>query len=246
MSYDSASASGIQNAADDTFGTVMSDIAEEFGLHLDPHKVAFCGRRFRDSIDDLNRKKLWRFNLIASEDINTVPGEETIQMPSDLWRIYSTRKQDSIDYRLDNVQQDTMDTVFQTQNQIRGYPYVAANFNIYRDGTIRLFPTPDAIYTIRLRYFRLIPKPVSPKDMIDMPRPYQQVPKYAAMAKVASFIGNRSAMQFWVSAFQDAYDDMNRSDEDLGDEVLRFINIEEIVAHFDMNPSVRPRMYDFY
>jgi hypothetical protein len=247
MSYDTAAATGLTpGRGDETFGAMASDVAEEFGLDLDPKKVAFCGRRIRDTLDDLNRKKLWRFNLVQAADIPTVPGESTITVPSDLWRLYSTRKSDDVDYKLDGVQQETFDVVFASQNQITGYPYAAVNFNIFRNGTIQLFPTPDGVYQITLRYFRLIAKPSGPKDFIDIPRPYQQVPKYGAMAKVAAFVQQASAMAYWEGKFQEAYADMNRSDEDSGDENLRFINIEEMHRAGYMNPAVRPRYLDFY
>lgn len=236
----------VPGSGDETFGSLGADIAEEFGLHMDPQKVAFCKRRLRDAIDDLNRKKLWRFNLIQAADVTTTPGSATISVPADLWRLYSTRKSDATDYRLDGIQQDTMDVLFQSQSAITGYPYIAANFNIFRDGTLRLFPTPDGAYTITLRYFRLIAKPASDDDYLDLPRPYQQVPVYGAKAKVAALTQQATLMAFWSREFQQAYADMNRSDEESGDENLRFINIEELGQTGFVNPSVRPRMLDFY
>lgn len=247
MSYDSAETTGLTpGKGDETFRAMKNDVAEEFGLDLDPKKIAFCGRRIRDTIDELNAKKLWRFNLIQAADITTEAGEPTIEVPPDLWRVYNARKTDGIDYRIDSAQQDTVDLMFQSQNGITGFPYVATNFNIFRDGTIRLFPTPDSVYVITLRYFKLIGKPSADGDYLDLPRPYQCVPRYGAKAKVAAFLQQASAMAYWEGKYQEVYRDMNRSDEDTGDENLRFVSIEELGAYSYMNPSIRPRMLDFY
>ena len=229
------------------FQQVKSDIAVNFGLDNDPDKVAWIGRTFCDVIDDLNRKKLWRFNLIAGDEFQTVAGVSDYAIPSDLWGIYSTRKQDEIDFLMTGLRQRNLDVMFQSQNGITGYPYVTANFNLFRDGTIKLFPIPDAAYTMLIRYFKLIPYPTD-NGFLDVPRPYQSVPKYRTLSRVAEMLGQSSSALYWEALYQTAYDEMNSMDEDDGDEDLRFISIDEMRGRGTdyINPNVRPRFLDLY
>ena len=227
------------------FQDIKSDIAQYYGLDKDPDKVAWIGRQFFDVIDDLNRKKLWRFNLIAADEFDTVNGTADYAIPSDLWGIYSVRKEDEIDFLMTGLRQHNLDVMFQSQNGITGYPYTTTNFNLFRDGTIKLFPTPDAAYTMLIRYFKLITKPAD-DGYLDMPEPYQSVPKYGTLARVAKMLGEDPF--YWQGLFKEAYDEMNFMDEDDGDENLRFISIDEMRGRGTdyINPNVRPRYLDLY
>lgn len=229
-----------------TFGQIRTDIATYYGVDKDAEKEAFIGRILHDIIDDLNMKKLWRFNLIKSADITTVAGTSSYAVPADLWRMYSARKTDGIDFTLTGIQQSVFDTMFQSQGGISGFPYAHVDFNIYRDGTFQMFPAPDGAYTISLRYFKLIGKPSAASDTFDMPPPYQVVPKYGALARLGQLTGQTTTAQLWEAKFQESYRDMNTMDEDMGDEVLRFMNIEEMNPYSYMNPNGRPRYLDFW
>jgi len=229
-----------------SFGQMKLDIAAYYGMDKDAEKVALVGRMIHDLIDDLNMRKLWRFNLIKAADITTVSGTADYAVPSDLWRIYSTRKSNDIDFLISGMQQASFDVIFQSQNQITGYPFVRADFNIFRDGTIKLFPTPDGVHTITLRYFRLILKPVGDTELLDLPSPFQVVPKWGALAQLAAFVGHPT-VGYWQGKYEKAYADMNKSDEVLEDEDLRFVSIEEIAGRDGyMNPGRRPRLLDFF
>ena len=225
--------------------SIVTDIAMYYGLDKDDEKLDWILRQFGDVIDDLNRRKLWQFNLIESATINTVKGTGSYSVPSDLWRIYSTRKTDDIDYTLSNLRTHTFDLIFQNQNSIQGFPYANVQFNIFRDGTISLFPVPDAAYDIVLRYFKLIDKPQM-EETLDMPSHFISVPKYGTLARVAMLVGENPS--YWEAKHQEAYETMKDSDEEFGDEDLRFINTEEFEARIGsyLNPNVRPRYLDFY
>lgn len=228
------------------FATLKRDIATYYGMDQDPNKEPFIGRIVNDIIDDLNMKKLWRFNLVKAADITTVAGTSNYSVPTDLWREYSIRKTNGVDYTLTALQQRTFDTLFQSQSAITGFPYCRVDFNIYRDGTFQLWPTPDGAFTISLRYFKLITKPTADTDTLDMPPPYQVVIKYGALARLGALTGETTTAQLWEAKFQEAYRDMNRADEDMGDEDLRFINTEEQFRWNYINPGARPRWLDFY
>lgn len=230
-----------------TFKTLKSDIATYFGMDKDPEKDAFIGRIVHDIIDDLNSKKLWRFNLIKAATITSTAGKPDYALPADLWQLYSVRKEDDIDYQLTTLRERQFDVLFQSQNNIDGFPYVTALFNIYRDGTLRLFPTPDSTYQFTLRYFQLITKPSSDGEPLDMPSPFQVVCKYGALARLAALVDSRT-VGYWENKFGEAYQDANARDEDTGDEDLRFMNVEEMDARnmAFINPALRPRYLDFY
>jgi len=227
------------------FSTLKTDIATYYGLDKDPDKVGWIGRQAHDVIDDLNRKKLWRFNLIASDNITTVSGTDTYSLPSNLFKLYSVRKQDSIDFLLSGLEQRMFDILFQSQSGITGYPYLNVSFNLFRDGTLKLFPTPDGTYTILIRYFRLISKP-GDDEFLDIPEPYQSVLKYGTLARIAMLVGEDP--RYWEGKFQEAYQEMNLADEDDGDQDLRLINIDEIRSRGTdyLSPNVRPRFLDLY
>jgi hypothetical protein len=230
-----------------SFGTMKRDIATFYGLDKDREKEEWIGRLCHDIIDELNMKKLWRFNLITAADITTVSGTSSYTLPTDLWSLYSVRKTDDIDYNLTTMRQHTQEILFESQNSISGYPYVNVVFNIYRDGTIKLFPTPDGVYTISVRYFKLVGKPAVDSDTFDMPPPYQVVIKYGALARLGQMVGETRSATMWERKYQEVFFDMNHRDEDIGDEDLRFVNIEELAVRDSyVNPALRPRFLDFY
>jgi hypothetical protein len=193
------------------FGALKRKIATFFGLDRDSSKEAWIGELVKDVIDDLNRKKLWRFNLIEASDFSSVAGTSSYDLTtiaSDIWKVYNLRKSSDVDYTLTTVRQSVFDALFQSQSGITGFPYVRTDFNIYRDGTLDMFPTPDGVYTFTLRYFKLIGKPSGDENTLDMPTPYQNVPAYGALARVAAMVGHHtlgyweallSVLAFWTS-----------------------------------------------
>lgn len=233
-----------------TLGQMATDVATFFGLDKNPEKDAFIRRVIHSIIDDLNRKKLWGFNLITASDFSSVAGQATYSLASiasNLWRVYNLRKSSGVDYTLTGIRESLFDTLFQSQSGITGFPYVRVNFNIYRDGTLKLFPTPDAVYTFTLRYFRLIPHPNGDGTFLDMPSPYQSVVEYGACARIAA-LSNSETLGYWQGLFDRSYEEMNEMDENQGDEDLRLINIEEMDSRAAgwANPGLRPRFLDLY
>lgn len=245
----SSAGSGVTpSAGDTTFGQMKSDVAAFYGMDQDSAKTALAGRVIYDIIDELNMKQVWIFNLVTSPDIVTVQGTSTYTLPTDFWKTYNARKTSDIDYQLDIVRQKQFDTMFVSQNNINGYPYVVVIRNTFRDGTVQLFPIPDAGYTFNIKYFKFITKPASDTTYLDLPTPYQVVLKYGALSRFGALNHQADLMQYWQRLFDQAYADMKASDEDLGDETaLRMMNIEEIAGRSSyINPSVRPRAYDMF
>lgn len=228
-----------------TFGQVKTDVAMNFGVDQDPERVSLIGRMIHLVIDDLNRKKLWQFNLVKAADITTVANTTAYSVPADLWRLYSARKADSSDYRLVHMEEDQKDIIFQAQLNITGQPFVYTNFNIFRDGNIILFPAPDSAYTITLRYFRLIGKPASDGEYFDVPPSFQSVIEYGANVKMAAFTES-DTLGFWKGEFEQAYHEMKEMDEDPGDEVLRFVHANEIDRYSFVSPAARGKFLDIY
>jgi hypothetical protein len=247
---DSSSAgSGVTPAAGDTtFGQMKSDVAAFYGMDQDSAKVALAGRVIFDIIDELNMKQVWIFNMVTSAPIVTVSATSTYSLPTDFWKAYNARKTSDIDYQLDIIRQKQFDTMFVSQLNINGYPYVLVIKNTFRNGTVQLFPVPDAGYTFTINYFKFITKPASDTSYLDLPTPYQVVLKYGALSRFGALNHQPDLMQFWQKLYDQAYADMKASDEDLGDEVdLRFMNVEEIAGRSSyINPSVRPRAYDMF
>ncbi len=234
-----------------TLGQMVTDIATMFGLQGATDKEAMIRRIIHSIIDDLNRRKLWRFNLLTAADFTSTSGDGTYDLTTiapDLWRVYSLRKTSDIDYLLTGVQQRLFDTIFQSQNSITGYPYIRHEFNLYRDGTLRLFPVPDGVYTFQLRYFRLIPHPNGDGTFLDMPSPYQSVVEYGACHRAAAMADQKQHVRdYWKGEYEQAYQEMNEQDEWSDEEDLRMIHVEELSARGSyLSPNARPRWLDLY
>lgn len=233
------------NTGRQQFSQLRQDCLSYVGLDGDARLDALAGRFLHDIIDDLNRRKLWKFNLIQAADITTSAGTATYPVPADLWQIYSVRKADSVDYLMTSMQPRQFDIMFQSQNAITGYPYIRTHFNIYRDGTFKLFPTPDGAYTVVLRYFRLIPKPTQDGETLDVPPPYQSVIKYGLLARLAVF-ANHPRLDYWEAKFEQGYKEMNRADEHQDDAMLRLASMQETSKFAYLNPNARVRYADWY
>ena len=233
-----------------SYGAMKTAVCAYFGLDGDSTKELQAGQMIHDIIDDLNMRKLWRFNLYQASDFTSVAGTAAYNLSTVaplLWKVYSLRKSSDGDYMLTGINQGSFDILFQSQAGITGFPYVRNEFNIFRDGTITMFPPPDGAYTFTLRYFRLIAKPTDDSAGLDMPPPYQVVPYYGAIAQMAALVGHETR-SFWETKYERAYTMMNRRDEDVSDEPLRFISTEELASRSlsFLNPSSRPRFLDFF
>jgi len=232
-----------------TLATLRGDIATIAGVKDDPAMEALATKFLNDIIDDLNRRQVWLFNLVTSPDITTTPGERDYDIPTDFLRIYNARKTDSIDYQLSILGQKSLDTLFQSQRDISGYSYALTIKNSFRDGTVNLFPAPDAAYTISINYFKLIGRLTQDNDTLDLPIHYESVVTNGAQAKMMATLSQFEAAKYWSDLYNTDYQYMKRADEDsAGDEDLRLVNIEEIAArgmNF-LNPAARPRAYDLW
>jgi len=233
---------------DVTFAQMKSDVAAYYGMDGDPIKEALAGRAVRDAIDDLNRKQVWNFNLVESAAIPTQATVATVALPTDFWKTYNARKSDSIDYTLTTLQQGVQDRMFQSQANITGFPYVFTIRNTFRDGTVQLFPVPDGVYQIKIRYFKLIVRPSADSDVLDMPQPYQGVPKYGALARFGALNQQPENVRYWQTMFEQGVSEMSKTDENTGDDDLRWVNIEEFYARglSYVSPNIRPRAFDFF
>ena len=229
-----------------TYKQMRYSILKDFGHDKDTEMDELCKLAIGEIIDRVNLKRRWKFNLIKASDITTSAGTSEYSVPSDLWGIYSTRKTDDIDFLISGLGQYTKDRIFMSQNNITGYPYVRTEFNIYRDGKIELFPIPDGVYTVSLRYFRLLLKPTVDDSPLDMASPYQAMIQAAARARFSLVSKDMNLYKAWDKEFQEIYLDAKLADEDVGDEDLRFINTEEGDRYSYVNPSVRPRWLDFF
>lgn len=242
-----ASATAVYPAGGDrSFAQLQYDVAVFYGMQNDSSKLALAGRIMNDIIDDLNRKQVWMFNVVTSSTIQTSQGVPTVSLPSDFWKVYNSRKTDAIDFTLDAVRQTTFDTRFQAQFNITGYPYCFVIKNTYRDGTVRLFPTPDSTYDIQIRYFKLIGRLTTPDSTLDLPRPYQPLIMYGARAQFGALNEKPDLAAYWDRKFEASYQEMKAADEFDGDENLRFMNVEEGMNPSYLSPNIRPRAYDLY
>jgi hypothetical protein len=242
-----ATASPTPSAGDDSYGSMKRQIAAIAGRQRDPKGLDLAGSFICDRIDDLNRMQVWDFNIVTSPDITTSVGVATYAIPGDFWKIYNTRKTDVIDFQLSTMRQRTFDTMFVAQRNIQGYPYILVIKNTFRGGTVTLFPTPSGAYTISLNYYKLIAKPSQDDDVLDIPQPYQGAVKYHAMMRMAALAGDQVSLGMYRELANAAYAQMNRSDDDIPDENLRFVQTEELSYRSSyQDPSVRPRAYDLW
>jgi len=232
-----------------TLAMLRGDIATIAGVKDDPAMEALAAKFMNDIIDDLNRRQSWLFNVVQSPDITTVPGQQEYDLPAEFLKIYNARKVDSLDYQLSVLGQKNFDTLFTSQRDISGYPYVLTIKNAFRDGTVSLFPAPDAAYTISINYFKLIGRLTQDNDTIDLPIHYESVVTNGAQAKMMATLSQFEAAKYWGDLFERDYQYMKRADEDnAGDEDLRLVNIEEIAARGMnwLNPAARPRAMDLW
>jgi hypothetical protein len=233
-----------------TLGQMVSDVAEWYGFSGDNEREGLCRRAIQGAVHDLNRKRLWRFNLIEAASFNTVVGTATYSLTTiapQLWRVYNLRNSSAPDYTLMGTQQGTYDMMFQSQSGVTGAPFARVDFNIYRDSTIKIQPAPDGVYSMTLRYFKVIDTPTDDTAGLDLPQPYQTIPKYQALYHMGLYVGSREADR-WKGEYEQGVKDMEMMDDDTGDEILRFYNVEEVMSNAAQygNLSSRPRYLDFY
>jgi hypothetical protein len=232
---------------------MRDDVCAFYGVDGDTKQEARAVRLIQEAVESLNRRKLWKFNLYTTASFNTAAGTSTYSlttMAPDLWKVYSLRKTDASGYSLTGMRQAVFDRVYPGQAGITGYPSIRVDFNIYRTGTLELFPPPDAVYPMLLRYFKLIARPTDLTAAIDMPQPYQNIPKYMAMSHMAQFVGDsaKSQGEYWKREYEQAYEEMKEMDEGVDDEMPRFITSQELEAYEGnyLNPASRPALLDFY
>lgn len=235
------------SAGDQTFGSMKADVAAIVGMHLNPKKLSLAGQFIRDCIDDLNRKQVWGFNLITSSPITTSNGVASYAIPSNFWKLYNTRKTNDTDYQFTTMRLKNFDTIFVSQRNIQGNPYIMVIKNTFRDGTVTLFPIPSGGQEVTINYYKLISKPASDGDFLDLPLPYQTVVKYSAMFRMAAHAKDREQTALYKELFGVGYAEMARADDDIGDEDLRFVNIEELADRAEYSDvASRPRAYDLF
>ena len=96
----------------------------------------------------------------------------------------------------------------------------------------------------------MIARPTDLNSFIDMPQPYQSIPKFLALSHMAQFVGDsaRSQGEYWKREYEQAYQEMNEMDEGVDDEHLRFVSGEEIaaMARSYINPNGRPAYLDMF
>ena len=237
--------------ADYTFGQMRSDVAGAFGMDGDFNKEALAGRYIQGCVDDMNMRQTWDFNIVSSPEIPTVAGQKDYSLVTyapDFWKTYNVRKTSDIDYMISTLRQKVFDTMVISQKNITGFPYLMTIKNGFRDGLVSLFPAPDTVYTFKLNYYKLIQRPGNDTSPLDLPPPYQRVPYWGACRMMALYNNQIALAVQYEKLYEQGLKTASHSDEDIGDEDLRFVNIEEIMSR-GVNwsqPGIRPRAYDFF
>jgi hypothetical protein len=138
-----------------------------------------------------------RVNLIqplqGNATIETSAGVDTYDLPADDIRIHSLRDTETGE-SLDDVGIDAVDQSVASQ----GRP---AAFALW-EGQLRLYPTPDGVYTLELRYERDYGLLAADGDVLPLPDAYADLAVNYARARLFEREDDFEAAQAWQARFE--------------------------------------------
>jgi hypothetical protein len=137
--------------------------------------------------------------------LTTTSGQATVNDPTDIAHVRSLfDSQRAI--KLQPVQLDDIDSAWQTTGQPYAYAVDGA--------TLRLYPTPNGIYTLQLRYWKLPPKLVADTDVPAIPEEYHSLLVTWALFR---FYRNEDDQQQAQSFRAEFYEELGRARQELQD-----------------------------
>lgn len=173
--------SGSGQPATGTFGALKTSAAKILGGESQAKIKELAGDGILRGIDDLNMKHLFRFGSKQSADTALVSGTATYSLASDFFAVQEVQLIDT-----NSKTHTTLEYIpwgqfnaLEPQQTSTGRPIYWTSRNTFDDGTITLYPTPDASaaanYTYRITYYERIARPSLDDDIISAPRELQEI-----------------------------------------------------------------------
>ncbi|MDQ3317456.1 MAG: hypothetical protein M3522_09030 [Actinomycetota bacterium] len=129
----------------------------------------------------------------TSTTLSTVAGAQALALPATLVRVTSVLDADRRDY-LTEVQPADVDESSSTPNRPSGYAIFGAN--------LLLTPTPDAVYTLTLRYWTGATLMVNDADVPGLPFDYRDLLVSYAKSRAFAAEDDFEASQFWRAEYE--------------------------------------------
>lgn len=128
----------------------------------------------------------------AAQDLSTVPGTATFALPSDFAKIRSLHRTD-LGRELESVELRDIDRSIITS----GEPYAYA-----QDGVnLHLYPTPDQVYPLELRYWKIPAALSADTDVPTIPSDYHNILIYSACAEGYRAEDDHATAQQWQALY---------------------------------------------
>lgn len=129
---------------------------------------------------------------METEDYATTPGTSTLTLPDDFARVISLRDTDFAD-ALAPIELRDFDDAGPASGRPTSYVVTGA--------TVNLYPTPDAAYTLSLRYYKLPATMVDDTDEPELPEHYQHLLVRYALIRCFQRENDYQAASYWREEF---------------------------------------------
>jgi len=165
----------------DSFGSLKTTVARVINGETQAAVKAEAGRGIQRGIDDINMRHLFDFASDSQSDATLTAGTATYALPNNFFAMREVQLVDTsseVWRTLDYVDWDHFNRLLAKQDKV-GIPTHWTAPDPYGDGTIRVYPNPDAgaaaDYTLRLVTYQRVAMITGDSDIIAAPRELSDV-----------------------------------------------------------------------
>lgn len=185
-----------------TVTTLIEAIALEFGENpQDGDVVAALLGMIKDVVQDINLQGEWKHTKLTT-DVNTVASTPTVDLPNTVGSIIAIQRPStgrSLQYV--NIERLTDGSLILTNE---GEP-AFWNFEVIADGvpTLRLYPTPDAIYTYKVYYESSTDDITDESSTLSLPNDFIPTLKHGVRVMYYAATGDQIQVSIYQTKFNE-------------------------------------------
>lgn len=202
-----------------TFAKAKKFVARAVNRNPPDSELAEAGEFINLAIDEMNRRRPWKWLQAVHSDITVSADDDTYSLPSDINHIYSVRLTGTSDRTLEHVEhRDIGRAIDSDLASYKGTPTHYSTFLSGETNQIVLFPVPDATETLRIRYVKLVTRLALDTETLNFPQKWQAAVLYKARAlMLADRDAEKRRLDLWVAEAERAFrqaraDDATRPD----------------------------------
>lgn len=202
------SGSGTQQPQVDTFGALKSCVARTLNGENQPKILELAGEGIKRAVTWVNLNGRFRFGSKQASDTSLVAGTGSYSLAADFFAIHDVQLVNAdgdVHSSLEYADWGQFNRLEHTQTAT-GLPKYWTARNSFDDGTIQVYPTPDAgaaDYDLRITYYERIQRPSADTDIIDAPQELGIVLCTYAESYVL-FVRDRTNVASWASKKREA------------------------------------------